>query len=144
MPKDKRIMLTGGSGFLGNYVSRALTSHGYRHVFIPRSEDYDLRHQDAINRAFVDAKPDIVIHLAEVVGGIGANRAEPSRYFYENLMMGAQFMEASRLHGVEKFVGIGTICSYPIMTPVPFREEDIWDGYPEETNAPDGLAKRCY
>ncbi len=142
MQKNINIMLTGGSGFLGKYVNNALKSHGYQHIFIPRSHEYDLRYREPIERAFKDGQPDIVIHLAAVVGGIGANRAEPGRFFFDNLMMGTQLMEAARLHGVEKFVGIGTICSYPKMAPIPFQEKDIWNGYPEETNAPYGLAKK--
>jgi len=138
----KRVMLTGGSGFLGKHVEKILQNRGCQHVFIPRSVDYDLRYQDGVNRAFDASNPDIVIHLAAIVGGIGANQERPGTFFYDNLMMGVQLMEASRLYGVEKFVGVGTICSYPKYAPVPFREDDIWNGYPEETNAPYGLAKK--
>lgn len=135
-------MVTGGSGFLGRYLVKHLQSEGCKNIFVPRSAQYDLRQQNAVERAFEDSKPNIVIHLAAVVGGIGANRERPGEFFYDNLMMGTQLMEAARQHGVEKFVGISTICSYPKFTPVPFREEDIWAGYPEETNAPYGLAKK--
>jgi GDP-L-fucose synthase len=140
--ENKRIMVTGGSGFLGRYLVRKLQSEGCTKIFVPRSAQYDLRRQNDIDRAFNESKPDIVIHLAAVVGGIGANRERPGEFFYDNLMMGTQLMETARQHGVEKFVGISTICSYPKFTPVPFREDDIWAGYPEETNAPYGLAKK--
>lgn len=140
--ENKRIMVTGGSGFLGQYLVQKLQYEGCKNIFVPRSAQYDLRRQGDVDRAFQDSKPDIVIHLAAVVGGIGANRERPGEFFYDNLMMGTQLMENARLHGVEKFVGISTICSYPKFTPVPFREDDIWAGYPEETNAPYGLAKK--
>lgn len=140
--ENKRIMVTGGSGFLGRYLVRKLEQDGCENIFIPRSAQYDLRHQDAVAQAFNDSKPQIVIHLAAVVGGIGANRERPGEFFYDNLMMSTQLMETARLHNVEKFVGISTICSYPKFAPIPFREEDIWKGYPEETNAPYGLAKK--
>ena len=139
---EKRIMVTGGSGFLGRYLVKRLEEVGCQQVFVPRSEDYDLRYQEGIDQAFADGRPEIVIHLAAVVGGIGANRAQPATFFYDNLIMGTQLMEAARLQGVEKFVGVGTICAYPKYAPVPFREEDLWNGYPEETNAPYGLAKK--
>ncbi|OGO57258.1 MAG: GDP-fucose synthetase, partial [Chloroflexi bacterium RBG_16_72_14] len=115
---------------------------GVTDVVVPRSADYDLRERDAVRRLLADARPEVVIHLAAVVGGIGANRANPGRFFYENAIMGIELMEQSRLAGVAKFVGVGTVCSYPKFTPVPFREDDIWNGYPEETNAPYGLAKK--
>ena len=138
----KRVMLTGGAGFLGKVVAAKLTQRGCGHIFIPRSRDYDLVSAEAIERAYDEAKPDMVIHLAAVVGGIGANQEQPGRFFYDNLMMGAQLMEQGRVRGLAKFVAIGTICAYPKYTPVPFRENDLWQGYPEETNAPYGLAKK--
>lgn len=138
----RRVTVTGGGGFLGSAVVRRLQRAGARGVFVPRSRDYDLRTRDGIGRALVDGRPDLVIHLAAVVGGIGANRENPGRFFYENAIMGIELMEQSRLAGVGKFVQVGTVCSYPKFTPVPFREEDIWNGYPEETNAPYGLAKK--
>ena len=137
----KRVAVTGGAGFLGSYVVERLRAAGGT-PFVPRSRDYDLIHADAVKRFYDDAKPEVVIHLAARVGGIEANRRNPGRFFYENLMMGAQLMEEARVRGVEKFVAIGTICAYPKFTPVPFREESLWDGYPEETNAPYGLAKK--
>ncbi|MBK7893384.1 MAG: GDP-L-fucose synthase [Candidatus Promineifilaceae bacterium] len=140
--KNKRIMVTGGSGFLGKFLVQRLKKEGCDQLFIPRSAQYDLRRQDAVEQVFRDSKPEIVIHLAAVVGGIGANRERPGEFFYDNLMMSTQLMETARLHNVEKFVGISTICSYPKFAPIPFREEDIWNGYPEETNAPYGLAKK--
>lgn len=139
---DKRIVVTGGSGFLGRHVIGLLERRGYEHLFVPRSRMYDLTKETDIVRMLEDAKPDVVIHLAAVVGGIGANQKLPGTFFYDNLMMGVQLMEQSRRFGVEKFVSIGTICSYPKYTPVPFRESDLWNGYPEETNAPYGLAKK--
>jgi GDP-L-fucose synthase len=135
-------MVTGGGGFLGQAVVRRLRDAGATEVFVPRSRDYDLRSRDGIGRALADGRPDLVIHLAAVVGGIGANRENPGRFFYENAIMGIELMERSRLAGVAKYVQIGTVCSYPKFTPVPFREDDIWNGYPEETNAPYGLAKK--
>jgi len=139
---DRRVMVTGGGGFLGQAVVRRLREAGAIEVFVPRSRDYDLRTRDGIGRALTDGRPDLVIHLAAVVGGIGANRENPGRFFYENAIMGIELMERSRLAGVDKFVQIGTVCSYPKFTPVPFHEDDIWNGYPEETNAPYGLAKK--
>jgi GDP-L-fucose synthase len=139
---DRRVMVTGGGGFLGTAVVRRLQQAGATEVFVPRSRDYDLRTPDGIDRALADGDPDLVIHLAAVVGGIGANRENPGRFFYENAIMGIELMERSRRTGVGKFVQIGTVCSYPKFTPVPFREDDLWDGYPEETNAPYGLAKK--
>jgi GDP-L-fucose synthase len=136
-----RVTVTGGGGFLGQYVVRAFESRGYE-VFVPRRAQYDLTQEEATRRMFLDARPDVVVHLAAVVGGIGANRAEPGRFFYENLHMGTMLMEHARRNAVCKFVGIGTICSYPKFTAVPFREVHLWDGYPEETNAPYGMAKK--
>jgi len=139
---DKRVTVTGGAGFLGYHLVERLEALGCAEVFVPRSSAYDLRQLPAVRAMYDDADPDIVIHLAAVVGGIGANRENPGRFFYDNLIMGAQLMEEARLRGVEKFVAIGTVCAYPKFTPVPFREQDLWDGYPEETNAPYGLAKK--
>jgi len=127
---------------LGSHLVADLKSRGAAKIFVPRSVEYDLRHEAAIERLLKASEPDIVIHLAAVVGGIGANRENPGRFFYDNLIMGVQLMEQARLRGIKKFVAVGTICSYPKMTPVPFREEALWDGYPEETNAPYGLAKK--
>jgi len=138
----RRVMVTGGGGFLGTAVVRRLQQAGATDIFVPRSRDYDLRTRDGIDLALADGRPDLVIHLAAVVGGIGANRENPGRFFYENAIMGIELMERSRGAGVGKFVQIGTVCSYPKFTPVPFREDDLWNGYPEETNAPYGLAKK--
>jgi GDP-L-fucose synthase len=134
--------VTGGHGFLGSYVVERLRARGAREVLAPTRHEYDLRDGDAVRQVYADLRPDIVVHLAAVVGGIGANRERPGEFFYDNLMMGAQLMEVARQRGVEKFVSIGTVCSYPKHTPTPFREEDLWNGYPEETNAPYGLAKK--
>jgi len=139
---DKRIVVTGGAGFLGSYLVQKLHERGCKDVFVPRSKDYDLRDRDAIVRLYSDAQPSLVIHLAAVVGGIGANQANPGKFYYDNAIMGLQMMEYARQLGVEKFVAIGTICAYPKFTPIPFREDDLWNGYPEETNAPYGLAKK--
>ena len=140
--KNKRITVTGGAGFLGSFVVDKLKQRGCEHIFIPRSKDYDLVNMEAVKRLYSDAKPDIVIHLAAQVGGIGANRDNPGKFFYDNLMMGAQMMEVGRQAGIGKFVALGTVCSYPKFTPIPFKEENLWDGFPEETNAPYGLAKK--
>lgn len=139
---QKRFLVTGGAGFLGSYVVRKLDQRGCKNIFVPRSRDYDLVTMRDVTRVYKDSKPDIVIHLAARVGGIGANRANPGKFFYDNLMMGVQLMEVGRQVGIEKFVAVGTICAYPKFAPVPFREEDLWNGYPEETNAPYGLAKK--
>jgi len=140
--KDKKIVVTGGAGFLGNHVVGKLKERGCKNIFSPRSKDYNLVEMEAVKRLYRDAEPDIVIHLAGVVGGIGANRENPGKFFYDNLMMGIQMIEIGRQFGIEKFVALGTICCYPKLTPVPFKEENFWDGYPEETNAPYGLAKK--
>ena len=134
--------MTGGAGFLGSAVVKCLQSRGYEKIFVPRSKEYDLRDQAAITRLYRDFEPRVVIHLAAVVGGIGANRDNPGRFFYDNAVMGIQLMEHARQFEVAKFVAVGTICAYPKFAPVPFKEEDLWNGYPEETNAPYGLAKK--
>ncbi len=139
---EKRICVTGGAGFLGTHLITELRSRGATDIFIPKIEDYDLVDPIAINRMLADSNPDVIIHLAAHVGGIGANREHPAEFFYDNLMMGVQLMHQAYLSGVEKFVAIGTVCAYPKFTPVPFKEDDLWDGYPEETNAPYGLAKK--
>ena len=140
---DKTICVTGGKGFLGRNVVAALADHGCRNVFTVSHAEYDLLLREDIDRLYRNVKPQVVIHLASIVGGIGANSRNPGIFFYENLMMGAQLMEAARVNQVEKFVQIGTVCAYPKFTPVPFKEEDLWNGYPEETNAPYGLAKKA-
>ncbi len=140
--ENRRIVVTGGAGFLGGYVTEGLRKRGCKKILVPKIEDFDLVDINDIVRMYEDMKPDIVIHLAAVVGGIGANREHPAEFFYKNLMMGVQLIEQGRLRNIEKFVAIGTICAYPKFTPVPFKEEDIWNGYPEETNAPYGLAKK--
>jgi GDP-L-fucose synthase len=139
---SKRVLLTGGSGFLGRFVFEKLRQRGCEDIFVPRRRDYDLCSFDALQRVFADSRPNVVIHLAAVVGGIGANRKNPGRFFYENALMGIQLMDQARQTGVTKFVGLGTVCAYPKFTPVPFNEDQIWNGYPEETNAPYGLAKK--
>ncbi len=139
---ERRVVVTGGAGFLGSVVVAVLRQWGGERIFIPRSREYDLTDPDAVRRLYRDARPDLVIHLAARVGGIGANRANPGRFFYDNLMMGVQLIEEGRKAGLPKLVAVGTICSYPKFAPVPFREEDLWNGYPEETNAPYGLAKK--
>jgi GDP-L-fucose synthase len=140
--KQQPLVVTGGAGFLGSAVVNILHSRGYDNVFVPRSKEYDLRDQAAIIRLYQDVQPGVVIHLAAVVGGIGANRDNPGRFFYDNAIMGIQLMEYARQFEVAKFVAVGTICAYPKFAPVPFKEEDLWNGYPEETNAPYGLAKK--
>jgi GDP-L-fucose synthase len=139
---NRRVCVTGGAGFLGSFVQETLRERGAAEIFIPRIEDYDLTQPADIERMLADSQPDVIIHLAALAGGIGANRARPAEFFYKNLMMGVPLLHAAWEHEVEKFVIIGTICAYPKFTPVPFREENLWDGYPEETNAPYGLAKK--
>jgi GDP-L-fucose synthase len=139
---DNRIAVTGGAGFLGRVVVDKLIERGCREPFVPRSAEYDLRTEDGVQRFLHDARPDVILHLAAVVGGIGANRDNPGKFLYDNLIMGTQLIEHSRRAGLSKFVCVGTICAYPKFTPVPFREDDLWNGYPEETNAPYGLAKK--
>ena len=139
---NKRIVVTGGAGFLGRHLISRLERMGCRNVFVPVYGNYDLTRIDDIERVFDEHQPEILIHLAAVVGGIGANRANPGRFFYDNAIMGIQLIEAARRHGIEKTVVLGTICSYPKFTLVPFREDELWNGYPEETNAPYGLAKK--
>ena len=138
----QKIVVTGGAGFLGRFVLERLKRSPDVQVFVPRSRDYNLVEADDVKRLLSDTAPEMVIHLAAVVGGIGYNQQNPGRFFYDNLMMGIQLIEQSRLHGVKKFVATGTVCAYPKFTPVPFREDDLWNGYPEETNAPYGLAKK--
>ena len=139
---SRRILVTGGTGFVGSYVVDKLRQRGAGEVFAPTRQQYDLRVAEAVRQMYADLRPHIVIHLAAVVGGIGANRERPGEFFYDNLIMGAQLMEIARQRQIEKFVAIGTVCAYPKHTPVPFREDDLWNGYPEETNAPYGLAKK--
>lgn len=139
---NKRIVVTGGAGFLGRHVCQELETFQPATVFVPRRSQYDLREKEDVQKLFDDARPDFVFHLAADVGGIGANRENPGRYLYNNAMMGLLVLEEARLRGIEKVVSVGTICSYPKFTPVPFREDDLWNGYPEETNAPYGLAKK--
>ena len=139
---NKRIVVSGGSGFLGKHLINRLERAGCHNVIVPMHKEYDLTRIDAIERLFNQQKPDVLIHMAAVVGGIGANRENPGRFFYENAIMGIQLIEAARSFGVEKTVVLGTICAYPKFTPVPFHEKALWDGYPEETNAPYGLAKK--
>jgi GDP-L-fucose synthase len=141
--QGKRIAVTGGGGFLGSVVVAKLRERGCKDIFVVRKRDYDLVKASDVERLYADARPEVVIHLAAVVGGIGANRENPGRYFYENIMMGVQLIEGARLNRVEKFIQIGTICAYPKFTPVPFKEDDLWNGYPEETNAPYGVAKKA-
>jgi len=140
--QDKRVVVTGGAGFLGSVVVRKLQERGCKQITIPRSREVDLREKAAIRRLLNDAQPDMVVHLAGLVGGIGANREHPAEFFYDNAIMGIQLIQQSYLAGVDKFICVGTICSYPKFAPVPFKEEELWNGYPEETNAPYGLAKK--
>ena len=139
---EKRICVTGGLGFLGSHLIDRLKARGCKNVFIADRDKYDLTKEAEIVRMYEEIKPDIVIHLAAVVGGIGANREHPGSFYYLNMVMGAMLIEQARLHNIEKFVALGTICAYPKFTPVPFKETDLWLGYPEETNAPYGLAKK--
>ncbi len=139
---DYRVCVTGGSGFLGSFVVEKLRQRSVQDIFVPRKTDYDLVEIEAVRQMLADAKPDIIIHLAANVGGIGANRTHPAEFFYNNLMMGVPLLHESWVTGVKKFVAIGTVCSYPKFAPIPFKEEDLWNGYPEETNAPYGLAKK--
>jgi len=138
----KRVVVTGGAGFLGRFIVEQLQGYQDVEVFVPRSADYNLVEGHDIKRLLSDTQPDLIIHLAAVVGGIGANQKNPGKFFYENLMMGVQLIEQARLQGIKKFVAVGTVCAYPKFTPTPFREDDLWNGYPEETNAPYGLAKK--
>jgi len=140
--KNKKVIVTGGAGFLGSFVLEQLRASGCNDIFIPIIEEYDLRREADIIRMYRQFPADMVIHLAAAVGGIGANQANPGSFFYDNLIMGIQLIEQARLHNIPKFVAIGTVCAYPKYAPVPFKEEDIWNGYPEETNAPYGLAKK--
>jgi GDP-L-fucose synthase len=140
--EKRRVVVSGGHGFLGSFVVEKLRAAGCREIRVPRSREYDLREKSEALRLYKDARPDVFIHLAAVVGGIGANRENPGRFFYDNAAMGMHVIEAARIVGLEKFVCAGTICSYPKFTPVPFKEEDFWNGYPDETNAPYGLAKK--
>lgn len=139
----QRVIVTGGAGFLGSFVVESLRQRGCENIFVPRIEEYDLRDRNTIIRLFKDTTPTLVMHLAAVVGGIGANREHPGRFFYENAIMGIELIEQARLFHLQKLVVVGTICAYPKFTPVPFKEEDLWNGYPEETNAPYGIAKKA-
>ncbi len=139
---NQRVLVTGGAGFLGSFVVEQLRAKGCAQIVVPRSRDYDLVDMAAVKRLYADARPDVVLHLAARVGGIGANQANAGKFFYDNLMMGTQLMEIGRQQGLKKFVALATICAYPKFTPIPFKEDDLWNGYPEETNAPYGLAKK--
>jgi GDP-L-fucose synthase len=141
--RTDRIVVTGGAGFLGSFVTEKLAARGYTNIAVPRRSEYDLTREADADRLYRDLKPDVVMHLAAEVGGIGANRDNPGRYFFANLSMGLHLIEAARKHGLKKFVQVGTICAYPKFTPVPFKESDLWSGYPEETNAPYGVAKKA-
>jgi GDP-L-fucose synthase len=140
--KEKRVVVTGGAGFLGTFVVEQLRMNGCQDIFVPRSKDYDLVQMDAVKQLYSDRTPDLIIHLAARVGGIGSNQANPGKFFYDNLMMGTQLIEVGRQRKLKKFVALGTICAYPKFASIPFKEDDIWNGYPEETNAPYGLAKK--
>ena len=139
---NKRILVTGGAGFLGTHLVEDLRRRGCRDIIVPRRAEHDLTHEQVVKDLYRDNRPDVVIHLAAVVGGIGANQANPGKFFYDNLIMGALLMEHARRTGVDKFVAVGTVCAYPKFAPTPFKEDNLWDGYPEETNAPYGLAKK--
>jgi GDP-L-fucose synthase len=138
-----RYVITGGAGFLGSFLIENLRRRGVTDIFVPRVEEFDLTREASVERLYKEQKPDVVIHLAAEVGGIGANRANPGRFFYANMIMGVHMIEQARIHKVQKFVQVGTICAYPKFTPVPFKEDDLWNGYPEETNAPYGIAKKA-
>src|SRR3989440_8572986 len=138
-----RIVITGGAGFLGSFVVEKLRARGYSNLIVPRRREYDLTHEDGAQRIYKDFKPDVILHLAAEVGGIGANRDNPGRYFFANMTMGLHLIEGARQFGLKKFVQVGTICAYPKFTPVPFKEAELWNGYPEETNAPYGVAKKA-
>lgn len=141
--QDKRVVVTGGAGFLGKHFVARLTAENPADIFIPRSAQYNLVDNEAVKQLYTDHKPDIIVHAAGVVGGIGANKENPGKFFYDNLMMGAQLLEQARINKIQKFINVGTICAYPKHTPVPFKEEELWNGYPEETNAPYGIAKKA-
>jgi GDP-L-fucose synthase len=141
--KSDRIIVTGGAGFLGSFVIEKLKARGYTNLIVPRRKEYDLTHEEGAQRLYKDFKPDVIVHMAAEVGGIGANRDNPGRYFFANMSMGLHLIEGARQHGLKKFVQVGTICAYPKFTPVPFKEADLWNGYPEETNAPYGVAKKA-
>jgi GDP-L-fucose synthase len=138
-----RLLITGGAGFLGTAVIALLRQRGYKNIFVPRQKDFDLTHEDGVKRLYAEQKPDVVLHLAAEVGGIGANRDNPGRFFFANMSMGMHLIEHARINRIKKFVQTGTICAYPKFTPVPFRESELWNGYPEETNAPYGVAKKA-
>ena len=143
IPKSDPILITGGAGFLGSFVTEQLRARGYTNLIIPRRRQYDLTEESSVARLYADAQPKVVLHLAAEVGGIGANRDNPGRFFFANMAMGLHLIEHARRIGLKKFVQVGTICAYPKFTPVPFKEEDLWTGYPEETNAPYGIAKKA-
>ncbi len=141
--KSDRIVITGGAGFLGSFVLEKLRARGYTNLIVPRRKDFDLTHEADAERIYTELKPDVIVHMAAEVGGIGANRDNPGRYFFANMSMGMHLVEGARKHGLKKFVQVGTICAYPKFSPVPFKESDLWAGYPEETNAPYGIAKKA-